>query len=231
MIHIILTGDDETKLFAREQVLISEMVGQGKVLIRLPLHTLKPADLEEKMGRQSLFGGERALLVTGWEKLRSPKQQTELLDALAASPDDVLITIPQSLTPAQQKKLGPPWRVENLALPKTLFTFLSAIKQQPLIKVHEMLMQLQADGQNEWGIQALLSRQITGILAAKVGAPVPGAPFQITQWQRQSTRWTVDELQWFINELANLEDRLKTGRSYETWWQAVDRLLCKLYDR
>jgi DNA polymerase III delta subunit len=76
-----------------------------------------------------------------------------------------------------------------------------------------------------------VARQVTGLWAARSGRPIPGAPYAQKQIAQQAKHWTLEEITWFIHELAELEDKLKTGRSSETWWQGIDRLLVRLYDR
>lgn len=175
-----------------------------------------------------MFASNQAWHVTGWEKLRSPKLQTTLLELLDQSPDDVLMTIPQDMSAAQKKKIPATWKSESFKVPAAVFGFLESIKAKPYHTVHDLFCRSLQSG-NEWGLHVLLSRQMRYLLQAKAGATIAGPPFIVAKVRSQAQHFTEEELLDALRFLFELERDLKQGRSKIPWGTSIDILLGRLY--
>jgi DNA polymerase III delta subunit len=227
-VKILISGEDSAKLYKRELELLNVWRGEGKSIRVLDAAKQKEPELLEALGSQSMFAPSQVWHMKHWEKLRSPKLQTSLLELLDAAPDDVLMTIPQDMSAAQKKKIPAGWKMESFPLPAAIFKFLESIKAKPYKVVHELFRQTLATG-NEWGLHTLLTRQFRYMLQAKVGAPVAGPPFIVAKVKGQAQHFTEQELLDALKFLFELERNIKQGRTKLPWSTSIDILLGRLY--
>jgi DNA polymerase III delta subunit len=228
-VKILLHGEDTSKLYARELALLQSWRGEGKSVRTLDCAKQKEPELLETLGSQSMFAPSQVWHLKHWEKLRSPKLQTSLLELLNQNSDDVLMTVPQEMSAAQKKKVPAGWKLENFPMPVAIFKFLESIKAKPYSVVHDLFRQTLATG-NEWGLHTLLSRQFRYMLQAKVGAPVAGPPFIVAKVKGQAQHFTEAELLGALKFLFELERGIKQGKYKHAWSTSIDILLGRLYD-
>lgn len=226
---ILLHGEDTSKLYARELALLNAWRQEGKGIRLLDCAKQKEPELLEILGSQSMFAPSQVWHMKHWEKLRSPKLQTLLLEMLNQTPDDVLMTVPHEMSAAQKKKIPAGWKLENFPMPVAIFKFLESIKAKPYNTVHDLFRQTLATG-NEWGLHTLLSRQFRYLLQAKVGAPIAGPPFIVAKVKGQAQYFSEQELLDALKFLFELERAIKQGRTKHPWSTSIDILLGRLYD-
>lgn len=226
---ILLSGEDTNKLYARELTLLNAWRAEGKNIRLLDCAKQKEPELLETLGSQSMFAPAQVWHMRHWEKLRSPKLQTTLLELLDQSSDEVLMTIPQDMSAAQKKKIPLGWKNENFPMPVAIFKFLESLKAKPYGMVHDLFRQTLLTG-NEWGLHTLLTRQLRYLLQAKVGAPIAGPPFIVAKVKSQAQYFSEDELLNSLKFLFELERNIKQGRNKLPWSTSIDILLGRLYD-
>ncbi len=225
---IILSGEDTSKLFGREMALLRTAREEGKTVRSLDASKQKEPELLEALGIQGMFTASQVWHLKGWEKLRSPKLQTNLLELLESTADDVILTIPTEPSAAQKKKLPGTWKHERFPLPAAVFSFLESLKVKPYNQVHTLLQQSLGAG-SEWGLHFLLSRQLRYLLQAKVGAPIAGPPFLANKIRSQSRHFSQEELLMALDFLFQLEADFKQGKKKIAWSASIDILLGRLY--
>lgn len=228
--RIVLAGEDELKRVAREQALLLALQEQGRTIRRFNLGKDDPEMLLSELGTQAMFAQPQVWAIAGLEKLRSPKQQAALIDALTHSADDAVLSIGKDIGAILRKALDPKsWKIELFPLPKLVFAFCDNLRVKPYAEEHRLFRQIVADG-DEWWLQTQLSRTMLALLQTKAGVMPGGAPFQIAKWKKQAASWTLTELQRFIRGLFDLEFAIKSGKTRLTWSQQFDILLASLYD-
>lgn len=216
-------------LHAREQVILEQARAEGKELRQVDLGSITLDQAQEELGTQSLFGGNTLWHLTGADKLRVSNALKDFLTAVSQLNDPVLLVWASALTPAQQKLFTSPWKSETFAMPKAVFQFTESLKVQPLEKCHQLFRQAVEQG-GEWGLHALLARQLRLILAAKVGAPVAAPPFAQAKLKKQAAAFREEQLAGALAELFAIEKRIKSGATPLSLTQQIDRLLVQLYD-
>lgn len=228
----VLSGEAELQLQQRVAELVSQALNNGLSKQDLDLRKSSPEALLEKLNEQSLFGAANLWLIQGWQSLRSPKQSDAILEALATHADDVILVIPDKLTPAKKKKLtsaGSPWKLETFNPPANVFTFLENIKLKSLDKIWPLYLQA-LEGAGEWGLHALTARQIWMLLQFQAGDPAVAAnPWLAKKLADQSKVFTQQELLTFASDLYAIEFGIKSGKNKLPWREQFDVALTKLY--
>lgn len=226
---IVLSGEDSSKLYQRENQLLQISREQGREIVSLDLTANSEKEISEALGVMSMFGAQRIFRISGVEKQRSSKKLQDYLTALSATPDDVIITIPGKMTPAKKKAFSKEWKLESYDLPAVLFTFLESIGVKPLAQVLGLYEQALTSG-SEWGLHAMVARQFRLLLAAKTGTPIAGPPFMAAKLQSQAKKFTPEQLAGVLEQLFQLEKSIKSGQTKRNWSELFDILLLKLYD-
>ncbi len=230
VMKLILAGEDEVRRATREQVVVNSIQGQGRTVRRFNLGKDDPDSLLSELGTQAMFAQPTVWAIGGLEKIRSPKQQATLIQALAESTDDVVVSIGKEPGAGLKKTIDLKiWKIESFTLPKLVFAFCDGLKIKPYSEIHRLFRQIVADG-DEWWLQTQLARTMVALLQTKAGITPGGAPFQIPKWKKQSAAWTLAEMQRFIRGLFELELEIKSGKTRLTWSQQFDILLASLYD-
>jgi DNA polymerase III delta subunit len=229
---LVLTGESELALQKRLGAVVAEASGAGQTKQDVDLRKVSPEDLTQKLGEQSLFGASTLWVIHGWQSLRSPKQADAILEQLATHPDNVVIVVPDKLTPAKKKKLTAPgsgWKIETFDPPANVFTFLEAIKLKPLDKLWPLYLQaLESSG--EWGLHALTARQAWMLLQYQAGEPsVSANPWMAKKLAGQAKVIPRQQLLTFINDLYSIEFGIKSGKNKLPWREQFDVSLAKLY--
>lgn len=224
---ILLTGEHQRALFAREAALLAPSPTNRLRFLDLAKQT--EDEVREALGTRELFASTQTWRVTNLEKIRSPKWQVAAIELFTELSDVVIVSVPQEPTPAFLKKFSSPWKIEKFPLPKAVFQFLEALKTRPYQETHQLFRQA-VEGGGEWGLHALLSRQVRLLMAAKSGAPMLGAPFIINKARSQAKAFTQSELLFLQHELYSAERAIKSGRTNLAWSSFIDRALGKLYD-
>lgn len=226
---LVLAGDNEEQLRKREFALLQEE-GQGKERIAINVSVTTDGEMNDALGSTNLFGQPRFLQITGLEKLRSPKKIDQLLTQLSELNDDVLVVMASKLTPAKKKSLqAANWKIEEFSQPASVFAFTEGLKVKPLAQIFPLYQQALAES-GEWGLQALLARQLRLLLATKTGATVQAPPFAIKKLQSQAARFSEAELVQALDTLFTIESNIKSGLTPLTWSQQFDIFLTRLYD-
>lgn len=229
---LVLSGEAELALQNRLAVLISQAAEQGISKQDVDLRKTSPEALAQKLGEQSLFGAQTLWTIQGWQSLRSPKQADAILEQLASHPDQVILVIPDRLTPAKKKKLtgpGSAWKSETFDPPASVFTFLENIKLKPLAAIWPLYLQA-LEGSGEWGLHALTARQAWMLLQYKAGEPsVSANPWMAKKLSAQAGVISTDQLLKFIDDLYRIEFGIKSGKNKLPWREQFDVALTKLY--
>lgn len=226
---LVLSGSDENGLQKRLTAVVQEIQKSGNGKQDVDLRKTTPEQLAEKLGAQSLFGTPNTWLILGWQSLRSPKQSDAILQQLAEHADDVVILVPDKLTPAKKKKLTAPWKVESYEPPANVFTFLENIKLKPLSKIWPLYIQA-IESSGEWGVHALTARQVWMLIQFKSGeASVAANPWVAKKLEAQSEVFSLPELLSFASELYEIEFGIKSGKNKLPWREQFDVSLAKLY--
>ena len=226
---IILSGEDELKLRRREYEIVSTTQAAGAEITRFDLFKQKREDILEVLGTIDMFAQPKLFIAVNLEKLRSPKQQSEYIHALAQNPNDIVLSINKEPTPGLKKQFDPAiWKTENFPLPKKLFQFLENILVKPYPAIHQLYRESLENG-SEWGIHALLTRQLHSILLLKTGL-YSGPPFLKAKLEKQANQFSDTKLKQAIEGLFAIEYGIKSGQSKVPWSLQFDILLAELYD-
>lgn len=227
--HLVIAGDCEEKVAAREHELLTNWRTSGKSVRTLDLVTVGPADLETALGTVGLLGTRSSWRILGLELLRSPKQQERALALLHTTDDDVVVVMRKALTPALRKRFDKAWKLEEHKTPTSLFVL---GEHCGAVALDRFLAELHAAvaERGEWAVHALLARHFQQLLRAKVGLPLAAAPFVQIKLQKQSARWHEERLRDFLHMLFATENVIKSGKTKQSWSTFVDIWLAKHYD-
>ncbi len=226
---LVLAGENTQLRAAREVAVLRGRQEQGSQVERRDLAKTDPDTLLVELNTQTMFATPKVWAITGWEKLRSTKQQDLLVATLTNNTDDVLLIIGKDLTPRQKKLFPAPiWRIETFPLPKSVFAFCDGLGSKSYIQLHTLWREVLA-AEGEWWLNAQLVRTLHGIWQIKAGIKPTGAPFQIAKWQKQARSLTIEEVESWLSGLFQIESSVKTGRTRLSWGQQFDILLAKIY--
>ncbi len=226
---VVLTGEAELALQQRLAAIVSSALASGQEKHDLDLRKNSLEETEQLLGEQSLFGAQKIWIVQGWQSLRSPKQADALLTLFSEHTDDVVLIIPDKITPAKKKKLSAPWKIENFSLPANVFTFLESIGVQPLPKLWPLYLQA-LDASGEWGVHALAARQTWMILQYQAGEEsVRANPWIAKKLSAQAKAHSTKTWLQFASDLFDIEFGIKSGKNKLPWREQFDVTLAKLY--
>lgn len=230
---IILHGEHTLKSREKLTTLLAEAAEAGFSTVRLTAKNLSVAELEEHLGRESLFGSPEVLVIEELHSLPTSARKKELQGLLAAARKDTLDGIDPLILwekRALTKTMLKPFKaaqVEEFKLSKKLFGWLDSIgKKRGAALLTDLHKVYETDDAGL--VLAMLMRQVRLLLGAKDDGKLKGAPFMITKLKSQAKQFSTDELVRLHTKLLEIDKNLKTSGTPLTLQQQLDLLVLQL---
>lgn len=177
---------------------------------------------------QSLFGGNRLVIVEHLFARKRSKEKDSLIKSLNDLDDSVRVIVWEAkrLTPSQSRSLTSA-RVEESKLSKKIFAFLDSVKPGNTKVMFSNLVQSLDQDPAEL-IFALLVSRVQALIRLVDGAEVKGAAWQVKKLQQQAQSFSLAQLMKLHHELLQIDVDSKTGQNQLDVSAELTLLIAKL---
>ena len=197
----IIHGDNTIKSRQALIELLSQHKIKGREVVTISARSLTPAQLEQSIGGQSLFGTQKVVVVEELHSQADSAKRKQLVAQLAESSAEIILWEKRLLTATMLKKLGKA-QVETFKASSILFSWLDGLGQKGAVK--NQLVQAKDDGQ------------------------VKGAPFIVSKLKRQAQHFTLPKLLQLHSRLLQIEFAQKRALSKLSMEQQLDLFVLDL---
>lgn len=206
---IIIHG--ENTFLSRKK--LHELIDQAREkqidLSRLEASKLSTAQLEQELGSDSLFGGNRLLVIEELHSLPTSNRKKELIDIVSQAKQDLILYEKRALTATMLKKF-PGVQTFDFKITNELWELLDILGQRDKKKL--LLKLAAAITQNDvFFVYTMIVRQTRLLIQIKAGGQVAGAPFMVAKLKKQADAFTLDQLLALHAQLFKLEVAQKTS--------------------
>lgn len=209
-IHVL---HGENTVLSRKElyVLISSAKERGASIVRIDGGTIQLSDMQNQLGSTSLFGDERVLVVEKLWSQKSATKKTALISEIANATIPCILwhdkTIPATqLKPFIARKASISLFKSSPEVYKTMEMLGTADKRSLMASLQKSIEHDSAEY-----VFIMCIRQISMLLLAKSGQPIPGAPFVAQKARQQAKKFTLNILLDLHRQLVEMDRRLKTS--------------------
>ena len=223
----IIHGDNTIKSRQALIELLSQHKIKGREVVTISARSLTPAQLEQSIGGQSLFGTQKVVVVEELHSQADSAKRKQLVAQLAESSAEIILWEKRLLTATMLKKLGKA-QVETFKASSILFSWLDGLGQKGAVK--NQLVQLKDICAQESAqfCFSMMCRQIRLLIAAKDDGQVKGAPFIVSKLKRQAQHFTLPKLLQLHSRLLQIEFAQKRALSKLSMEQQLDLFVLDL---
>lgn len=189
--------------------------------------SLGVSQLEESLGGQSLFGGEKVIVVEELHSQPDSAKRKALVKMLAEASVDVIVWEKRVLTAVMLKKFGQA-KVDTHKASNILFSWLDTLgKKNDIQHQLEQLHEICAKESAQFCF-SMICRQIRLLIAATDDGQLKGAPFIIAKLKKQSQLFSLPQLLQLHSKLLEIEYAQKRALSKLTMEQQLDLLVISI---
>ena len=208
----ILHGEHHVNSRNALQQMIQQAMIRDLLSDRLEAKNLQPADLEIILGSQDLFGQKKMLIIEHLHSLPKSNRKKDLITLLSKSTEaeiEIVLWEKKNLTATQLKQF-PSAKNQLFKLSSALFAWLDLFGSPGNRQFEKFEEAVARDGKEFCFL--MLARQIRYLIAAKSGAPLPGAPFIQQKLRKQASLFAEKELFEIHQKLTFLDFHNKIGK-------------------
>lgn len=225
---LLLHGDNQVASRKRLDELINQAKSSGQEIIRLNGANLTETDLRQALETQSLFGGEKTVVIERLSaRLRSKEKDTLLKLVEQETKTSIVMWETNLLTAAHLKKLAS-FKPETFKTPATIFRFLDSLTpQSPRVVIAALHDCLRTEATEL--VLYLTARRISElIIALDKPSLLVQAPWLKGKLLSQAKKFTLDQLTNLHSQLLDLEYAQKTGTNILPLSSELDLLLLNI---
>lgn len=224
---IVIHGENIAHSRKKLQELITQAKNANTTITRLEAKRLTSASLQEAMGGNSLFGGDKLIIVEELHSLPASKRKKELIEQISnSSLENLVLYEKRKLTATMLKKIGNP-QVFEFKISNTLWKFLDQIGGPDKTKIIKLLRESIAQN-DEFFVYTMIIRQIRMLITAKDGGVLKGAPFMITKLQGQARNISLNQLLKTHHQLFKIDLKQKNSQLALSLGQELDLILLRM---
>lgn len=228
----IIHGDNHVASRNQLNVLIDEAKNKGIVdIVRLEGKKITTTDLIQAVETNSLFGGERLVVIENLFSRLKSKQKDELLNYLSTADSlgniaEVIVWEDKTLTKTQTKKFTKA-KIQEFPITKLMFKFLESVKpgqpKQNLDMYHKTI-----ENDDPEFVFVMFIRQVRMLLQVRGNGSVKMAPWQKSRLESQAKLFTLESLLKLHRKLLELDLAQKTSQNKMNIEGALDILLATI---
>lgn len=233
---IILHGDNTASSRRKLGDLLDSARHQGCHVLRLVAKKINPADLEDALSSQDLFGQPKVIVIEELHSLPTSARKKSLLESLAThshqltSQTGLILWEKRSLTATMIKKFAPAQALD-FPLSKSMFKWLDSLRghanptqQVTMIK----LLHQTIDQDGDFFALSMLVRQMRMLMEVLETGQVAGPPFMLAKLRSQAASFSLSQLIQTHRQLLEIDLKMKTSTTSLTLVQELDLLLLTL---
>ena len=222
-------GDNTTQSRQAFVSALGEAQRKGEVL-RLEAKALSLRILEEALGTQALFFGNKTVIIEELFSLPKSKAKDEYIKQIAqVAHVDVLLWESKQLSPAQLKNFVQA-KVLGFKLNPVVFAWLDSLFPGNLAYAVKLL-QAAVERESAEMCFAMLARQIRLLLSVKDGVIPKLAPFSVAKLQKQARAFPWEQLLHAHAALVDIDRQQKTSATHLSLHAQLDLLMAELLDQ
>lgn len=223
---IIIHGDNTSQSRKKLQELIDQTRDSNTRIIRIEASKLTPAQLQENLGSNDLFGSDQLFIVEELHSLPTSTRKKDLIEQIAATGSNLILYEKKALTATMLKKF-PAAQVFEFKITNTLWELLDNLGGLDKKKLLSKL-QTAIDQNDAFLVFTMLVRQTRLLLQVKSGGNVAGAPFMVAKLKKQASQFNLEQLLALHSQLFKLEAAQKTSTNPLDLAHELDLLLFRL---
>lgn len=221
----ILYGENQPASRQRLVELIEQSKNSGYQVHHLEAKQLTQAELEQVLGRNSLFDAQQVVVIESLHSLPNSKNKNQLIKLVAGEANSgqthLILWEKRDLTATMLKQF-PTAQVEFFKLSRAMFRWLDQVGQPVKTVIPLMHQAIDQDGAELTFL--MLVRQIRLLIETKSGDQPAGPPFMVSKLKQQANYLTLDELFNLHLKLLTIDHQQKTSGSNLSLPQALDLL-------
>lgn len=221
-----LHGDDITQ--SRNFLNTLRQKNSGETII-LDGKTVNTGDLIQAIEPQSLFSGNKIVIVENVSAKKSVKEVKEILSYLSKLQTDVDIILWEAKEIGQPilKQIIDSFTVKSFKSPKIMFKFLESVKPDNKSDFLELLTSLRKNSSNEF-LFLMMARQLRLLIQFKSGALVNMPSWIQGKLKSQADKFSDKQLFDIYRKLLMIDIAQKTGNTPFTLAEDLDIMLATI---
>jgi len=194
--------------------LIEQEKRQNKEVVRLDGNSLALNDLIQALASNSLFGGEKVVVIENLFSRQKSKDQEILLEWIKTfdGQTPVIFWEKKTIGKILQRRLPKKTTVKEFKTPATVFKLVELLSPQTKKQALQLLEETVVKEPAEF-LFAMICRQIRLMLLLKEGQAVGGAPWMVGKLKKQAASFNKDELINSYQKLYFIDKQIKTGKT------------------
>ncbi len=210
----LIHGDNQVASRNKLVELMDNLKARGEDINTLAADKLDRAKLESALLSESLFGGQKTLVLESLYSLPKSKKKDEFINLICFASTDVILWEKKLLGKLELKKLPTNLQVYEFKITPKLWNFLDQLSPNPKNKTTLLkLFKESVMGESAEFVFLMLARQLRLLIQVKEGAPLKLAPFMHSKLQRQSQAFSLEQLLTLHQKLYTIDQKLKQSAS------------------
>ncbi len=224
---VIIHGENISKSRHKLTEFIADFKSKNNDITILSAKNLSPAQLEETLGGDSLFGTSRAVIIEELHSLPESARKKQLIAQLSQSQNDLILWEKRLLTATMLKKF-PEAEVITFKASSIMFQWLDMLgaskdKKRLLIDLQKIIKD-----ESSHFCYTMLVRQIRLLISVTDDGKITGAPFIIAKLRKQAQYFKLGQLLDLHTKLLEIDYRQKRSLSRLSLEQELDLFVLSL---
>lgn len=226
-----LHGDSQLLSRQKLEDLVNQAKKRQREIIRIDGKSTSLTEIKQALESQSLFGGEKLVVLEGLLVKQKSKEKDEIINYLKTNDFScgLIIWEPKEISSSITKKLPKNWQIFVFKTPAVIFKFLDSLKPKNTTQMLTLLRSSIKVESPEMTFYMLASRTRQLIIAFDLGKEgLSGAPWQIGKLVSQAKKFSLERLIKLYKKLLEIDTNIKTGKTLMPLDWHLDVLLANL---